>query len=225
MGPSALEQTYALIVDGYLSGNVERALGDADDVGRRTVGIEGGLLSLIGAYHAALGRAVAGAGSVSDAANVVERAAAIVVQSLAPYEIALSYLRETTQGLPPELESRDTLHVGRTKSDERTRLASAIHADAVQSLAAVGTRLDLLARQLDDLDTAAGASSSDLLTEREREILGMISGGATNADVARRLVISENTVKSHVKNILRKLGVRNRAQAAARYFIPHSTEG
>ncbi|MEA2349432.1 MAG: hypothetical protein QOG86_373, partial [Thermoleophilaceae bacterium] len=140
-------------------------------------------------------------------------------------EIALSYLRETTQGLPPELESRDTLHVGRTKSDERTRLASAIHADAVQSLAAVGTRLDLLARQLDDLDTAAGASSSDLLTEREREILGMISGGATNADVARRLVISENTVKSHVKNILRKLGVRNRAQAAARYFIPHSTEG
>jgi DNA-binding NarL/FixJ family response regulator len=116
--------------------------------------------------------------------------------------------------------------VGRTKSDERTRLASAIHADAVQSLAAVGTRLDLLARQLDDLDAAANvAPSPDLLTEREREILGMISGGATNADVARRLVISENTVKSHVKNILRKLGVRNRAQAAARYFTPHSTEG
>jgi DNA-binding CsgD family transcriptional regulator len=64
------------------------------------------------------------------------------------------------------------------------------------------------------------ASAEVALTEREREILRMVSAGATNADIARRLVISQSTVKSHVQNILRKLGVRNRTQAAARYFEP-----
>ena len=42
--------------------------------------------------------------------------------------------------------------------------------------------------------------------------------GESNADIARALVVSEGTVKFHVKNILRKLNVSNRAEATARYL-------
>jgi DNA-binding CsgD family transcriptional regulator len=57
-----------------------------------------------------------------------------------------------------------------------------------------------------------------LLTRRELEVVAMLAEGETNACIARRLVVSEDTVKSHVKHILRKLGVHNRSQAVSRYF-------
>jgi NarL family two-component system response regulator LiaR len=52
------------------------------------------------------------------------------------------------------------------------------------------------------------------LSEREREVLRLIAEGFTNAQIAERLVISERTVKSHVNNILSKLQVADRTQAA-----------
>jgi LuxR family transcriptional regulator, regulator of acetate metabolism len=58
----------------------------------------------------------------------------------------------------------------------------------------------------------------EMLTHREREVLAMLAEGETNAGIARRLVVSQDTVKTHVKHILRKLGVRNRSQAVSRYF-------
>ena len=56
------------------------------------------------------------------------------------------------------------------------------------------------------------------LTRRELEVLGMLAEGETNARIAQRLVVSQDTVKTHVKHILRKLGVHNRSQAVSRYF-------
>ncbi len=53
------------------------------------------------------------------------------------------------------------------------------------------------------------------LTPRESEILALLAGGSGTRQIARRLVISEKTVKTHVQNILRKLGAASRLEAAA----------
>lgn len=55
----------------------------------------------------------------------------------------------------------------------------------------------------------------DELTDREREVLRLVADGATNREIGSQLFISENTVSFHMKNILAKLHLKNRAQAAA----------
>jgi DNA-binding CsgD family transcriptional regulator len=70
--------------------------------------------------------------------------------------------------------------------------------------------------------TLPGRARLETLTPREHEVLAMLAEGETNAGIAQRLVVSEDTVKTHVKHILRKLEVRNRSQAVSRYF---RTEG
>jgi DNA-binding NarL/FixJ family response regulator len=54
------------------------------------------------------------------------------------------------------------------------------------------------------------------LTEREREILDLVARGLTNAAIARRLVVSDKTVRNHVSNVFGKLHVADRAEAVAR---------
>jgi DNA-binding NarL/FixJ family response regulator len=58
----------------------------------------------------------------------------------------------------------------------------------------------------------------DVLSQRELEVLALLAEGATNAELGERLFIAVTTVQCHVKSILRKLGVRNRTEAAGRYF-------
>ena len=54
-----------------------------------------------------------------------------------------------------------------------------------------------------------------LLTERELEVLALIADGATNKEIAAKLVVSENTARNHVSHILSKLGFSRRSEAAA----------
>jgi two-component system NarL family response regulator len=57
-------------------------------------------------------------------------------------------------------------------------------------------------------------SSIETLTAREFEVFGLLASGETNRQIAEVLYISENTVKIHVHNILKKLKLRNRREAA-----------
>jgi DNA-binding NarL/FixJ family response regulator len=58
------------------------------------------------------------------------------------------------------------------------------------------------------------------LTEREREVLVLIASGRSNREIARSLAVAEKTVKTHVSNVLMKLGVQDRTQAAL-YAVRH----
>jgi len=58
------------------------------------------------------------------------------------------------------------------------------------------------------------------LTERESEVLALVASGLSNAEAGRKLHLGVNTVKTHLRNAYRKVGVKNRAQAAA-YVISH----
>jgi DNA-binding NarL/FixJ family response regulator len=65
-----------------------------------------------------------------------------------------------------------------------------------------------------DLASESPEGDADDFTTREREVIRLIAQGATNADIAARLQLSTATVKFHITNIMRKLGVTNRTAAA-----------
>jgi DNA-binding NarL/FixJ family response regulator len=76
----------------------------------------------------------------------------------------------------------------------------------------------MAARMLDELPTASSPGATDpleALSEREREVLGLLARGLRNREIAARLFITEATVKTHVRHVLEKLRFRNRAEAAA----------
>jgi DNA-binding NarL/FixJ family response regulator len=81
--------------------------------------------------------------------------------------------------------------------------------DAVLAPAVTRQLLDQVARRLPAAVSRAPAG----LTDREQQVLRMLAAGLTNAEISEALVLSEATVKTHVSNLLGKLGLRDRVQA------------
>jgi DNA-binding NarL/FixJ family response regulator len=84
--------------------------------------------------------------------------------------------------------------------------------DAVLSAPVTRRLLDQIAHRLPAPVKREDGALADL-TERELEVLRLLAGGMSNAEIAAALVVSEATVKSHVSNLLGKLGLRDRVQA------------
>lgn len=92
--------------------------------------------------------------------------------------------------------------------------------DAVRVVAAGESLLapSVTRRIIDEFARGSGVPTSppalvDPLTERESEVLGLMARGRSNAEIAGELFVGEATVKTHVSNVLLKLGVRDRVQA------------
>jgi ATP/maltotriose-dependent transcriptional regulator MalT len=175
-------------------------------------------------------------GDVEGARSTVDELALLAKESKAPFLLAsaaqaagavalaegkadeaLTQLREawtTWQQLAMPYESaRVRVLLGRVCAQAGDHESAQMHFDAAH---AVFTRLGATP----DLAELARATSSDSraghgLTEREREVLALVAGGASNRQIASRLDISEHTVARHVSNIFDKLGVSSRTQAVA----------
>jgi NarL family two-component system response regulator LiaR len=88
--------------------------------------------------------------------------------------------------------------------------------DAIRAAAAGRVHLSpqAAARLLREVRTPASSESPEVLTDREREVLRLVSLGLANKEIATRLGIGEGTVKTHVSSVLGKLGLQSRTQAA-----------
>jgi DNA-binding NarL/FixJ family response regulator len=81
-------------------------------------------------------------------------------------------------------------------------------ADVARAVRMVGKGMTVFAPQSEPVPAS--------LSRREREVVALMAGGATNKEIAERLFLSPHTVKDHTSAVYRKLGVRNRAEAVRR---------
>jgi DNA-binding NarL/FixJ family response regulator len=104
----------------------------------------------------------------------------------------------------------------RVLSDGNDKISVQDGADFSQALTDLAERMERSAEIMRELVQAIRSDpvmESPALTPREYEILTHLAGGRSNAEIAKATWVSENTVKFHIKNIFRKLGVRDRGQA------------
>ena len=127
------------------------------------------------------------------------------------------------EGFGYAVERMQMLERLRAQGDEVRALIARTEAIVSEHLAA---QVELASAPLGEAGTARAAAAllppadgpMGSLTRRELEVLALIAEGATNNQIADRLVIAESTAKSHVKRILRRLGAANRVEAASIYL-------
>ena len=97
---------------------------------------------------------------------------------------------------------------------------------AIRALHAGGSWLDpsVAGTVMGEVARPQAPSGLDLLTPREREVLGLLGEGLSNRQLAERLYVAEKTVKTHVSAVLAKLGLADRTQAAL-YAVQHGVTG
>jgi len=194
-------QLLALLVEARLAGgDVERAEAAVATLQQLAGSVEIRLVAARAELGAA--RVAVATGRRRDAVGPASRALATFSRLAMPLEAGEARL-ELARALA--VDAPDL-----ARDDARTALA------AFQALGA-SRAMDAAAAVLRDLGsgTAPRARANGELTAREQEVLGLIGLGMSNGRIAQTLYISEKTAGHHVSRILSKLGVRNRAQAAA----------
>jgi DNA-binding NarL/FixJ family response regulator len=138
-------------------------------------------------------------GDFAGATNCFEKAVDLYEQTGAPFETARARL-----GLAGALAGSD-----------RTAVAVREARNAIDSLHALGAKHEegRARRLFRDLSPATERQSP--LTDRQLEILKLVAQGLSNPDIAKRLGLSDHTVKRHVANLLTTLGLTSRAAAVA----------
>jgi DNA-binding NarL/FixJ family response regulator len=107
------------------------------------------------------------------------------------------------------------------KDAPREQLVTAVRTVARgESLLAPAITQRLIERFVTRAAAAEASPGLDELSQRELEVLRLMSGGLNNAEIAERLIVGQATVKTHVAHILRKLAVRDRVQAVV-YAYEH----
>ncbi|MEU1720155.1 response regulator transcription factor [Nonomuraea sp. NPDC005692] len=174
-------------------------------------------------------------GEAADGAQAVE-----LVGELTPDVLLLDLKMPVLDGLGAleRLAGSATRVVVLTSVSDRSDVGPAMRAGAagflykdvdpsalVQAVRAVHNGQVLLAPEAAEAMLSAPAPAAAVpgpapLTEREREVLALIAAGRSNREIARSLAVAEKTVKTHVSNVLMKLGVQDRTQAAL-YAVRH----
>jgi DNA-binding NarL/FixJ family response regulator len=117
-----------------------------------------------------------------------------------------------------------------TSFSDQARVSDALHAgadgyllkhaepeeilDGIREVVRGGSPLDPAAARILLNTSRSRGAPSEILTGREREVLILVEAGLNNRQIARKLDISERTVKSHLHNIFQRLGVTHRTEAA-----------
>jgi DNA-binding NarL/FixJ family response regulator len=175
-------------------------------------------------------------GEAAGGREALELLRAMAADGQAPDVVLMDLAMEPVDGVTATRELRATLPevevVAVTSLIDQSRVQAALEAgasgylikDAAPEELAVAIRaaqrgevhLDaaVARRLMDSLSRPATPDPFSELSERELEILRLIADGHANKEIARRLVISERTARTHVSNILRKLGLSSRTQAA-----------
>jgi len=149
------------------------------------------------------GRVAAARGDTATAARELEDAVARFGALRFPLEEARARL--ALAGVQAALDSPLAPRCARAALHGFERLGASRDAD----------RAAALLRDLGESGRSAVRGERDELTAREREVLGLVAAGLSNAEIADRLVIAPKTAEHHVSRVLAKLGVRSRTEAAA----------
>ncbi|WP_448640855.1 response regulator [Geodermatophilus sp. URMC 63] len=180
-------------------------------------------------------------GEAADGHAALEMVAALLAGGRAPHVVLMDLLMPGTDGVTATrllTQRYDGIAVvAMTSYSEVDRIRSALEAGASGYLlkdAEADQVVDAIrqaqrgemplgpavARQLARAFRTPGRAARDPLTAREHEVLVLLAAGLSNREIASRLSISERTARTHVSNILDKLGLRSRTQAAL-YAIQH----
>jgi NarL family two-component system response regulator LiaR len=139
------------------------------------------------------------------------RSRVIILTSFGEEDRVLPAIRAGAQGyLLKDIPPRQLVQAVRDAFLGKVQL----HPDVAKKLMAVA------AAKNQPITASSSENSEDNLTEREKEVLSLIAEGRNNREIAEQLVISEKTVKTHVSNILNKLHLDDRTQAAI-YALRH----